>query len=400
MNKRIAILFGSMISAGAMAQEMFPAGARSKSYGMDGAQSASELSAPLYNPAAIRSDDAFRTDVEVGYAMAKLSYEHPDFDPVIVEVNSPIVSAGLTGKISSKWSYGLTVFPAKRGELAVIGMPRRVGSDTMPLAVQSKETALKGALGLSWQALQNVSVGAGVVSSMEEKFTSASLIGSAAPLVSQQMKNIFYRPNFGMKAAAFRTDLNVSWMPAITKKYEGKQRKAGEEADSTPNTVAYDAALISAGIGHDIAGVLRLEAYANHREWSRGRDVAKEGLGSLTDEADLKDVIEYGARVSSKILPKHDVSYAVCVLPSPWGEGTGAVGPNGESQMGTGFGAANGIDRQSMAIADRIAMARDANIDVTWMRSTGNREVSESGASPGFYQSQIDVFSVTGSYAF
>jgi hypothetical protein len=270
----------------------------------------------------------------------------------------------------------------------------------MPLAVETRETALKGALALSWQALSGLAVGAGVVSSMEERFTSASLIGSSAPLVSQHLKNTFYRPNVGLKAAAFKSDLNLSWMPAVTKKYGGKQRKAGDEFDSSPNTVAYDAAVISAGVGHEVAGIAKVEAYANHREWSSGRSVAKEGLASITDDADLRDVIEYGARVSSKILPSHEVSYAVCVMPTPWGEGTGAIGANGESQMGAGFGSANGINRQSLAIADRVTLGRDATLDLSWMRVAGNREVSENGANPGYYQTQIDVLSATASYAF
>ena len=97
----------------AVAVHLFPAGVESKSVGMASSLRAEGAPAVLYNPANLylsKSKSAIDPYLELGMINVNYYYEHPQFDPVYVEVVSPTATVGYTHHFNDFVSAAGVVF--------------------------------------------------------------------------------------------------------------------------------------------------------------------------------------------------------------------------------------------------------------------------------------------------
>jgi hypothetical protein len=391
----ILILFSTRL----FAQDVFSPGLEAKRAGIDSVSAVKSAPAAFFNPAQLISTDpsakGYAPYVEVGMVQAQYSYEHRDFDPVKVEVQSPMITLGGTYTSQNRrWAAGAAFFPAKRGGIEIAGMPRRVGTETMALAVDSKESAYRLAYGAAFQSSTRTSMGLSLVHGFERKQVSASLIGAVAPLVQQELADNSTRVVAGLtQMIASGSDLSLAYSSAITKKYVGAEKLATSPTALPAATVAYDPATIGVGINLSVLPKLSAQLSANYRLWSNGRELIREGIASTADAAELENIVESGMSLSYQALSRWAVIGSMARLPSPWGEGRFA-NEAGQSVVGPGFGQTNLVDRRVIGLGLSGKVSDSQSIDLSFSNSSGSREIRDGGANPGFYQANISTMSV------
>ena len=116
------------------------------------------------------------------------------------------------------------------------------------------------------------------------------------------------------------------------------------------------------------------------------------------DEADLKNIVEYGLESSYRFGQALSLGLTYASLPSPWGDGREASDDN-LAQPGSGFGLAQGVDRQAYGVMSRYHMDMGA-INAGFSRTAGSRLIGEDGYNPGFYQMETVVFSAGADFTF
>jgi hypothetical protein len=391
-----AIACATMLAAGfaekARAQDLFPAGVETKSTGMESAIAVRSAPATLYNPANLGLEPARkRAYFEAGAIRARMAYEHPQYDQVFVEVNSPLATAGVTGAfVDQRLRAGLAIFPAKSGGIVINGIPQPVAGETHSLSVENSDQTIKTAIGASWAIMPGINLGTGIIHTSEDRLLSARVVGSATPLLNQRMSNDFTRGIAGVRADSRVGSVAAALTTPVRKTYDGESSMAGSNAPSKPQTVAYEPAVVATGWSV-ATGPVRTEFSLNHRMWGDAAGVMREGLASSTSGADIHDVTETGLRLTWAATPKLTLSGSLANLPSPWGEG--GIQQDTGPLMGPGFGMANGIDRQSIGLLAHSSGTRFGTFDVGLMNMWGNRTVSRGGANPGHYQ--LDVITLT-----
>lgn len=395
-NTILATACATMIAAGfagkARAQDLFPAGVETKSTGMESAIAVRSAPATLYNPANLGLEPARkRAYFEAGAIRARMAYEHPQYDQVFVEVNSPLATAGVTGAfVDQRLRAGLAIFPAKSGGIVINGIPQPVAGETHSLSVENSDQTIKTAIGASWAIMPGINLGTGIIHTSEDRLLSARVVGSATPLLNQRMSNDFTRGIAGVRADSRVGSVAAALTTPVRKTYDGESSMAGSNAPSKPQTVAYEPAVVATGWSV-ATGPVRTEFSLNHRMWGDAAGVMREGLASSTSGADIHDVTETGLRLTWAATPKLTLSGSLANLPSPWGEG--GIQQDTGPLMGPGFGMANGVDRQSIGLLAHSSGTRFGTFDVGLMNMWGNRTVSRGGANPGHYQ--LDVITLT-----
>lgn len=388
----IIFMITLLATGNAWAQDLFPAGVEAKSSGMESVIAARSAPAALYNPANLGLEPARKKAyLEAGAIRVRMAYEHPQFDQVFVEVKSPVATAGLTGSLlDSRLRAAFTIFPAKSGELMINGIPQKIDEETHSLQVENNDQTIKTALAASWALAPGINIGSGIIHTTESRFLSARIVGSTASLLNQKLNNNFTRGIAGIRADSKFASVAAAVTTGVKKTYKGERTMTGK-AQSEPETVSFDPAVVGAGwsIGTE---KFRTEFNLNHRFWSDGAEFMREGLASDSTGADIHDVTESGVSVSWTALPTLTLSGSVANLPSPWGEG-GKSKNTGAALMGPGFGISNGVDRQSIGLLAHSSGTGFGDFDVGLMNVWGSRTISASGASPGRYQ--IDVLTIT-----
>jgi hypothetical protein len=399
MLRLTSVLVTALASTQLLAQDVFSPGIEAKRAGLDSVSAVKSAPALFFNPAQLMSSEeingGYAPYVEIGMVQAQYSYEHRDFDPVRVEVQSPLITLGGTYRSQTgRWAAGAAFFPAKRGGIEIAGMPRRVGAETMALEVDSKESAYRLAYGASLQTSTRTSLGLSLVHGFERKQVNASLIGAVAPLVQQELADNSTRAVAGLtQSTGSGSDLSLAYATAITKKYDGSEKLATNAAALPAATVAYDPANI--GIGMNLAVLPKMSAQlsANYRMWSSGREVIREGITSTAGAAELKDIVETGMSLKYQALTQWALIGSVARLPSPWGDGRFS-NEAGQSLVGPGFGQNNLVDRRVMGLGISGKISDAQSLDLSFSNSSGSREIQDGGANPGFYQANISTMSV------
>jgi hypothetical protein len=389
----IFVLVG--FSTHALAQDIFPAGSESKSAGLESVVATKSAPALFYNPAnisAVGTVTGWQPYAEMGLIQAEYAYEHRDFDPVYVRVRSPIAAVGAVySEAKQSWSAGMVIFPTKRGEIEIPGMPRRVGGETMPLQVKSQETAYKIAYGAS-KSFVRTRFGLSVVHGIEQKNITAHVVGAATPLLRQELDNRSVRVAAGLTHDIGLASIGISAISAATKKFDGNEQRATDPEALPAATIAYEPANFGVGLRLPLGTWARAELTANFRQWSKGAGVIRDGFTSQADQADIDDVIERGVLLGILLSKKLELTLSMAELPSPWGEGL-AGGAAGD-RIGPGFGQANLVDRRAIGGGVSGSMTETQSLALSFSNIYGSRDISEQGSSPGYYQTNVSLMTL------
>src|SRR5262249_1569961 len=150
------------------------------------------------------------------------SYEHPDFDPVRVQVTSPTATVGYTHVGARHWAVGGILAPAENGDEKINGMPRAMGHGlVVPLVVTMKDQAYDVAPGGAYGPIRALISGVSVIHRRESDQMTAAAIGATSSVLKVDAHGAFPRPVFGTRAALGPVSLTANAKPALTKTFTG-----------------------------------------------------------------------------------------------------------------------------------------------------------------------------------
>jgi len=391
----LLLFFCGILNSSLGFAQFFPAGSESKSVGMESALNSRNGPAVLYNPANLSlTSYAHEPYLELGYLKAELSYEHPDFDQVKVDVMTAIGSLGYASSLmDQRLHIGFIYFPWSRGKQSIDGVPRRIAGNYEPLYIETESDNYDLGIGASYQVMEELNLGLSLIRRSERKKLYATQSGDDVTLVKLDAHNDFYIPVFGLSYRRDMITAAVSYTPSREKHYKGSQKSALSDNYTAPTVAGYEPTKIYLGLGisHQQFSVF---LHGNYYQWSGGKTVFQEGVTSQNAKSDLSDTInrsiQFGYQVDANL--KLLVGYAY--KPSPWGDGL-FNGQGDNYRIGADFGGINNVTQKVMTLGAEYAMCEHLSINPSLYRSFGQREVKSSGDRPGYYQSEVFILGMT-----
>ena len=373
---------------------LFPAGNQNKAASIESSVIADGYSAVLYNPANLQAD-VFTPEAEFGMVKVEYSYEHPDFDPVLLSMQGPIFSAGFVTPLSSSTFFGFSIFPTAKGELNVEGVPSRVAGKMRTVNALSKRNTFHLGAGIGHQFAFGLNVGFSAIYTHDEVQLDASLRSDSSLLATINAKNSFQRFVLGTSYGLGPIKAALSYTSAVTKKYKGSQQTALDDSAKDAELSGYDPAIISAGInGH--WKMYQAGLTVNREQWAKGSNKTFSGLNAGVNESELRDITAYGVQVGVNPLESTTFVAGYSVKPSPWGDGQ-APSDDGETAQieGAKFGNISAIDTKSYSVGANYSNSDEYRLGASVMNTRGAREVDDFGDNTGYYQ--VDLWTITGS---
>jgi len=374
---------------------LFPAGTACKSAAIESSIDCNEPQTLLYNPANLSlARPGFAA--EVGLARLSYSYEHPDFDPVRLNLVTPMFSEGWKGHFADgKGSWGFAVMPGSMADLDIDGLPRRVMGNPESLNINAKRRTFHMPLGLSYNPDEgNSTIGAALVYTYDERSLKGTPVATPGTrLVDLKAKGHFFRPVAGFTTANSFLQIGSSYIFPVTKKFSGKTKIASEPAEFNTEQVDYDPGILLFGARQTI-GNFSISENINYLFGSKGKSIARDGLNRKTTRADLKDTRQMGLRLGYADEQYGNFTLGLAYLDSYIGDGYYVKDSQGftSHEIGQVFGNFNAIPVRNQSITwQRPWGAWDTNLAL--FRSAGATTVGPGGDNPGFYQ--IEFFSVT-----
>ncbi|MCX6116520.1 MAG: hypothetical protein NT027_03190 [Proteobacteria bacterium] len=388
---------------------LFPSGSTSKGSAIESAIDAREAAGLLYNPALLSVSKPGLTG-ELGLGRLLYRYEHPQFDPVSLNVTSPMVSAGWSSSdiafTGSSIRWGIAVLPTSMATLKIAGLPRRINGTPESLNVETSRRQFHIPVGISWNNMSmdtsRLSIGAALIATYDERSLKANSLVDQANLVDTKAKGTFYRPNVGILYGYYPSnsemtsqaqsqnlesvELGVSFTKSLAKGFKGKTTLAGTKDEFDTETVDFDPAMLMTGFKVSLT-TWRFSLNINRLLAQSGSSIVRDGLNRKTDKADLRDVNQIGAKIEYQISEDQSISAAAAYLPTIWGAGFYSKNSDltSEHELGHLFGNFNAMPVRNQAISHSLNLG-SYNIKNTFFRTAGKHSIDRSGDNPGHYQ--------------
>jgi hypothetical protein len=326
--------------------------------------------------------------LEFGAAQVRYTYEHKEYDPVTVKVNSPIFSAGYGGRFDKRWHGGFILFPAKMGSQRIPGLPRRVSDQTVPINVTTTDTVLHTGFGAAYRFSSKLSAGGSLVWTYEKHKIDADMSANELGLFDLDGTGNFIRPVIGMRYDDNSFTVTTALQGEVKKKYSGKQKTSTATDSTAPKLKDYQPYTIGLGASWR-KDIFRIGTTINYGMWSKGKDSVTSGINVIDADADLKDTLDYALHfdyIHSRLWT-FQTSYARVF--SPWGEGFYDQENLAATQSGVEFGQLNGVDKHVVGAGVQSGIVKNSNLSLALYYATGSREVSENAYSSGHYKLNV-----------
>jgi hypothetical protein len=362
---------------------------------METAGDCGEAQTLAYNPA-IMSGITPGFAGEVGIARLQYGYEHPSFDPVHVNVVSPMFSEGWKGTLmDSRLSWGFAVIPSSLADLDIRGLPRRVSGNVTSLNVRATRKQFHLPVGGSYFFPDaGVSVGASLLYTYDSRsLKGATVTNPGTPLVDMKASGNYFRPIIGTGWTSTNHQVAASYMFPLIKRFSGTTKIASEPAPFKTEQVDYDPAVLLTNARINLAE-LTVSGNVNHLFGGAGKSIQRDGLNRKTKRADLKDSNHLGARVGYSLSALGEFSVAGAWLDSYWGDGYYVTDGDGlpQHEIGQLFAQFNAIPVRNQSLTWRRAWGQ-WQTNAAIFRSAGTTTVGPRGDNPGYYQ--IEFISLT-----
>jgi hypothetical protein len=371
----------------------FPIGVDSKAMAMDSALSQGDIGSLIYNPSFVMTAPS-GPSAEFGLGRLSYSYEHPEFDPVRLSLFAPIVSAAWVTSSESAIRFGLGIAPTSFSDLEINGLPRRISGTPESLDVKTRRRQIHVPLSLAYQtSLLPVphSFGFSLLTTHDERRLAATSYSDGVKLVDMNARGTFFRPVIGLQAAHHGGSLGLSYISALTKKFQGVTQLASEP--TTPlsqEQVDYEPAVLLTSYRQKI-DQFSFTANVNRVFGAGGRKVIRDGVNRKALEADVRDANQLGMQASWFASEETTWSFAYAYLPTIWGAGSYSVDSDGftHHELGHVFGQFQAIPVRNMSIAVR-SYPQNCDCPFAWntvlFRSAGTQTIDVTGDNPGHYE--------------
>jgi len=384
------LIYPLLASSAAQANVLgvYPAGSACKSAAMESAVDCTEPQALLYNPSLL-SESKLGFSAEVGIAQLSYSYEHPDFDPVSINLVTPMFSEGWKGSfLDGQGAWGFAVMPGSLAELNVNGIPRRIMGNAESLHIKASRRNFHIPLGASYNLGDTgANIGLAAIYTYDERTLRGSPVTNPdSELANLKARGHFVRPIIGSNINTSTSSIGASYMLPLTKKYIGKTTIASESAEFNTEQVDYDPGVLMLGARQPL-GDFSISENINYLFGSKGKTVQRDGLNRKTNRADLKDAKHFGVRLDYNSNDYGVFTLGIAYLDSYWGDGHYTKDEEGfaNHELGNAFGTFNAIPVRNQSVTWKKSIGTwDTHLAL--FRSAGTTTVGPSGDNPGYYQ--------------
>lgn len=383
------VLFASEMHA----HPLFPAGVESKKVGISSAVETQGAPAVLYNPAALVRSRSAAPYLELGAISLKYAYEHPNFDPVQMSVQSMLATLGYVWKPSDEIAIGLLVFPESESDLTIDGLPRPLDAGvTLPMRISSEESIIHFGIGVGKQLRPSLDWGLSIIASQDIKKVGAYEVGQLDPLLDLDIHSQYFR---GVLAVNFQPNvaskISVSATSPVSIKYQGTQKDTqSAQTDTTPDVRGYAPTTFFLGFKHR-QGNLATALHLNHERWSEGRHEISLAGGLPAIHSDLSDSTASAISFTWYATSQRSFTLSGSHIPTAWGDGLN-TGDIDKHVTGVDFGMLDGITRYVYAAGLKEDLGNFI-LELGTSYSRGGREVSDTGDTLGYYQLEVATIS-------
>jgi len=374
-------------------------------------------SAIFYNPANLIYSKFIQPDLDVSFAKVTYTYQQVDtdkYDPVVVNVTAPPVTAGLSFRPVPSFSVGISFLPTGTGnDQEVPNVPLELTSGAYQVMdVSTKQTGYKIAAGAAFRFAFPFTAGVGIIHASEKTQTIITESGKTDPFIDALYAANSNRFVLGMRSELFDRAFvaALTYKTAVTKNYQGDILINLDPATSDYQVftgVGYEPAVIGLGLEARF-GVTGVYFDMVHKSWSGGRSVVKQGFGIDPLEVDLVDTNSFVVGGKVWIAGKHMLTGAFGLVPSNIGTGTEeAAGTasgldDGTSQAigGVSFGNFDAIPRQIFSGGYRYKLTGNGSLELGGSYQSGTRVVPDGYNQAGTYTLSVIMLTAGLAYGF
>lgn len=328
------ILLAAIFAARAHAGELIPPGSHAKISAGAGQTTSRGAASLFHNPANLIFSKFVEPQLDIAFANVTYQYQHfnaEKYEPAVVKVSAPPITAGLTLRFIPSLSLGAAVVPTGTGaEQAVTGVPLAVtkGADPQVMNIINKNSGMKIAAGAAYRLAYEFTLGFGLIRTSERTqlllFPVTDGEQAEDPFIDALYGGAFNQFVVGARSELFDRSVALagSFRTAVVKKYAGDVLlNLNEDSDYEPiDAAGYAPAVI--GVGAEV----RFGSFGGFvdfvmEQWGAARTVFKRGIGPDKDSYDFINTNQIGAGVKFWPAPKHMLEAAFSIVGPNMGDG-------------------------------------------------------------------------------
>lgn len=424
----VAIIIMMAMVPRAFAADLIAPGIHAKMGAGAGQTVSRGAAAVFYNPANMIYSKFIESYLDVSFAQVSYTYQHTnvdEYDPVVVNVNAPPVTAGLTIRPWPSLTVGVAILPTASGAVqSVPSVPIELTPGKFQVAdVANKQAAMKVAAGGAFRFDHYLTLGAGMFYNTEKTQILVTSPDSEDALIDALYAGSWTQFIVGARSELIERKLvlGLSYKTAVTAPYKGDiLYNTSADADyEVFEGVGYTPAAIGFGTETRFGDFGIFIDYVREM-WSGGRLVYKSGIGPNPTAVDFIDTnnIVGGTKLW---FGKHMLTAAGGMYSANIGNG---YSPDAEAAVAAGLkgdepainlqdaseddGAIGGVQFGNLAAIPRIVASggyryklQDHGFFETGAQyQTGTRVVPEGSAGTGQYTLKVLMLSAGMSFGF
>ena len=295
---RVTILSYMVVgSACAYATDLIAPGIHPKMAAGGGQTVSRGAAAVFYNPANMIYSKFIEPYLDVSFAQVSYTYQHTnvdEFDPVVVNVTAPPITAGLTIRPTPSIVIGGAIMPTASGAVQEVpGVPIELTPGNFQVGdVSNKQAAMKIAGGGAFRFDHYLTIGAGMFYNTEKTQILVTAEDSEDPVIDALYAGTWTQIIVGARSELMERKfvLGLSYKTAVVAPYKGDiLYNLSEESDyQVFEGVNYVPAAIGFGAETRFGDFGVFFDYVREM-WSGGRAVYKSGIGPDPAEVDFID---------------------------------------------------------------------------------------------------------------
>lgn len=412
--RRLLPLVCSLVATSAFGAELIFPGIHPKVSAGAGQTTSRGSSALFYNPANLIFSKFIEPYLDVSIAQVSYVYQHVDsdqYDPVVVNVTAPPVTAGLSMRPIPNLAFGIAILPTGTGaEQQVQSVPLEITPGSYELCdITTANEGMKVAIGAAFRVGHPFTVGLGLIRSSEKNAILVYREGEEEPFLDALYGGAHNQFIGGVRSELFERKIvaALSYKTPVTKTYQGDVLLDLGEEDT--DYVPYEGAgFVPGALGFGVEGRFGIfGAFFDLllEQWSAGRTIAKRGLGSDAAEVDYVDTMNIVLGGKLWLGKKHMLEGAFGMYPANIGDGTEVdsgttlVQDEDDGRIGgVSFGNLEAVPRNIISGGYRYKLKGTGYLEGGLQYQTGAREVPEGFSQHGSYS--ISVLLISAGIAF
>jgi hypothetical protein len=397
----------------ALASDIIFPGIQAKASAGAGQTVSRGATALFFNPANLLLSERIQPEADLSAANIAYAYQNSEtetFDSAVLNIKTPMVSAGIAWRPRPDLAFGIAAVPFGTGSAQIdYGVPIELSPGIFQaLDVAKKQVLGRVASGVAWQLFDNVEAGAGVIYSSERTSISTKNAGTDRTIIEASYAGKSAQLNIGLRGnIGAATKIAASYKTAAGRTYAGilavnvAPRNSPDSLELQPfEGRGYDPATLGLGFETRFGPAGLFLDYVREM-WAAGRGVLKSGLGTDTPTIDLKSTNNIALGI--KYWLRHNHMLQISVAKNDGNMGNGDVVPADQAARQVGgvqLGQLEAIPRMIFAAGYSYQLGIGRQIQVAAMSLNGTKDIPSGYAQSGTFQLSMTSLTVGANFAF